>query len=335
MTAAIIYGATGYSGARIARYAASLGLRPTLAGRSAQALQALGTELNLPWLEAQLEDSASLVRALDSFDVLLNCAGPFAATYSPMIEACLATKTDYLDITGEVDVYEGLAERDAAAAEAGIMVMPGVGFDMVPGDCLALWLKERLADATELAMAYSIRGTVSRGTLMSMPASNEILVRRDHELVRLESPHSKAFPFETTTEAPEVECYPLSFGDVCLAWRATGIGNITSYIHLTPEFQQLAELAASGAINALPVGPDEQELKTGKAFVTGEVRNAAGDTLRATITLPQIYQATFISAAHILKDVLAGHRRNGYTTPAQLLGAEYALSLPGFSLRQR
>ena len=59
---------------------------------------------------------------------MLHIAGPFSATSKPMADACLRTSTHYLDITGEIDVFEALARRDAEARKAGIMLLPGGGF---------------------------------------------------------------------------------------------------------------------------------------------------------------------------------------------------------------
>ena len=73
----------------------------------------------------------------------LHCAGPFSRTWRPMYDACLGTGTHYLDITGEIDVFEALAARDRAARDAGIMLLPGVGFDVVPSDCLIADLAAR------------------------------------------------------------------------------------------------------------------------------------------------------------------------------------------------
>ncbi len=91
--------------------------------------------------------------------VVIHCGGPFQYTAKAMADACLETKTHYTDITGEHQVFELLAGYDQKGKAAGIMIMPGTGFDVVPSDCLALHLKNRLPSATHLQLAF----TMSKG----------------------------------------------------------------------------------------------------------------------------------------------------------------------------
>ncbi len=139
----LLYGATGYTGELIAREAVKRGERPILAGRNAEAVGRLGSELNCPVRIAALDDPVALAKMLSEVGVLLNCAGPFAQTAPALIDACIAAKVHYLDVTGELDVIELAARRGEAAAAAGVTLMPAVGFDVVPSDCLAAMLKER------------------------------------------------------------------------------------------------------------------------------------------------------------------------------------------------
>ena len=99
---------------------------------------------------------------------MLHIAGPFSATSKPMADACLRTGTHYFDITGEIDVFEALAARDAEATKAGIMLLPGVGFDVVPSDCLAVHLKQRMPDAIDLKISIGGLNALSHGTAKSM-----------------------------------------------------------------------------------------------------------------------------------------------------------------------
>ncbi|MCA9269835.1 MAG: saccharopine dehydrogenase NADP-binding domain-containing protein, partial [Planctomycetales bacterium] len=94
----MLYGAYGYTGRLIAREAAARGMRPTLAGRDADKLRPLADELQLPLQAFSLDDTASVAAKLEGFALVLNCAGPFSQTAGPMIEACLQSRTHYLDI---------------------------------------------------------------------------------------------------------------------------------------------------------------------------------------------------------------------------------------------
>jgi short subunit dehydrogenase-like uncharacterized protein len=174
----LIYGANGYTGGLIARLAVEHGLRPLLAGRDAAGVGALANELGLEHRVFPLDDTAALDAALAGVAAVLHCAGPFSRTSRPMADACLRTGRHYLDITGEIAVFESLAARAAEARAAGITLLPGVGFDVVPSDCLAAHLKRRLPSATRLALAIKGTERFSRGTARTMLENTGGMVRR-------------------------------------------------------------------------------------------------------------------------------------------------------------
>ena len=182
----VIYGANGYTGALTAREAVARGLRPILAGRNSPQVAAVAQRLGLPHRIAALDDGAALDALLQEVTVVLHCAGPFVHTAAPMVDACLRNGMHYLDITGEIGVYEALAARDVEAKAAGVMLLPGVGFDIVPSDCLAAHLKRRLPSATHLTLALRALGGVSQGTavtgLEAMARGEGGMVRRDGKL---------------------------------------------------------------------------------------------------------------------------------------------------------
>ena len=113
----LLYGAYGYTGRLIAQEALDQGLSPVLAGRNHEKLEEMGGALGLPTRVASLSASTRLREILDGVTAVLHCAGPFVHTGPPMVEACLDTGTHYLDITGEIDVFEGLLARDPDARE--------------------------------------------------------------------------------------------------------------------------------------------------------------------------------------------------------------------------
>ena len=160
----MIYGATGYTGALVARAAAALGMTPLLARRSEAKLQRVAAPLGLVYRAFELSDVRSLDAALTEVSAVLHIAGPFSHTSRPMLDGCLRTGRHYLDITGEIEVFEACAGRESEARQAKIMVMPGVGFDVVPSDCLAAHMKRRSPDATALTLAIGGLGQMSQGT---------------------------------------------------------------------------------------------------------------------------------------------------------------------------
>ncbi|HET6338633.1 MAG TPA: saccharopine dehydrogenase NADP-binding domain-containing protein, partial [Polyangiales bacterium] len=128
----LIYGANGYTGELIAREAKARGETPVLGGRNAAALSQLADELGFAHRAFKLDEPKSLDAALAGVRLVLNCAGPFSRTAKPMVDACLRNRVHYVDVTGEVDVFEAIAARDQDAKSAGIVLLPGAGFDVVP-----------------------------------------------------------------------------------------------------------------------------------------------------------------------------------------------------------
>ncbi|MGQ0700993.1 MAG: saccharopine dehydrogenase family protein [Panacagrimonas sp.] len=329
----LLYGATGYTGAHIAERAVMQGMRPVLAGRSAAALRPLAERLGLEWRVVELDDEVALRKLVGGFAAVLHCAGPFLHTAQPMARACIAAGTHYLDITGEVNVYESLAAMHDAARAADVMLMPGVGFDMVPGDCLALMLKRQMPDAVSLDMGISFDGTLTRGTIRSALASfsPSARVRRAHALSTLSEPLAREFDFGVN--GGKALAYAMEFGDISIAWRSTGIADITCYLRPSREFAALAGISSDEDIQALPAGPDADELRTLGAALVAEVRNRDGERRAARLLTPQIYAITFDLAARIAHRVAQGQIRSGFQTPAAVFGEDFILEFPGCVLQ--
>ena len=167
----MIYGANGYTGRLVAVEARRRDLKPVLAGRRAGPIERLAAELGLPVRVFGLDDATTAAAAIADTAIVANCAGPFAATSSPIIDACLTSRAHYLDITGEIDVFLAAQRRHADAQAAGIVICPGVGFDVIPTDCMASVLKEAQPDATHLILAFDARGPMSPGTARTMVRS--------------------------------------------------------------------------------------------------------------------------------------------------------------------
>src|SRR4051812_29482409 len=164
----MLYGASGYTGRLIAEEAVRRGHRPVIAGRSREKLAPLAELLGLELAVVGLDDVRGLVAALQGLPLVLHAAGPFIRTSESMVQACLATGAHYLDITGEIPVFENTFHHDAEARERGITLLSGVGFDVVPTDCMARYVAERVPGAHELDLAIVLTGQASPGTAKSM-----------------------------------------------------------------------------------------------------------------------------------------------------------------------
>ncbi len=225
----LLYGANGYSGELIARYASEYGLQPILAGRKEAALRPLAERLNLSYKVFGLDDSEAMKAALREVKVVIHAAGPFQFTAKQMADACLQTGTHYLDINGDVSVFEMLKGYDNAAKETGIMILPGAGFDVVPTDCTALHLKKQLPDAVSLKLAFAtLGGGLSHGTATSVVQrlGEGGVVRKNGKLVKV--PLGKKGMWVDFGEK-KLFVMSIPWGDISTAYTTTGIPDIEAY----------------------------------------------------------------------------------------------------------
>jgi short subunit dehydrogenase-like uncharacterized protein len=337
----MIYGAYGYTGELIAREAVRRGERPILAGRSEERLLRLAKELGL---EHRAFDVVQAKDALSGIDVLLNCAGPFAATVRPVVEACLHHRVHYVDITGEIPVFQFCHSQDAQAKQAGIILCPGAGFDIVPTDCLAALLKEALPDATTINLAFSSGSRLSHGTAKTMVEGlgKGGMIRRNGVLRPVPSGYRlRRIPFASGTRWTAT----IPWGDVYTVGVSTGVPNTRVYV-ATPLAMGLAMRAASPLrvlLKSPPVkqwlrnkvdrryagGPDEAARKRGHAELWGEAINSAGRRITARMTTPNGYTLTADTAVEIATHCINATEISGYTTPSLLMGSRFILSRLG------
>src|SRR6185436_18821921 len=231
--------ANGYTGVLIAKYAAQYGLQPILAGRREEAIRPLANELNLPYKIIDINNAMQLKEALNGIKVVIHAAGPFADTARQMIDACLQTGTHYLDINGDISVFEMIKCYDVAAKEKNIMLLPGAGFDVVPTDCMALHLKNKLPGATHLKLAFaSIGGGVSHGTAMTIISrlGEGGASRQNGKIVR--EPIGKKGIWVDFGEK-KLFVMSIPWGDISTAHFTTGIPNIETYTGVKPAVHKI------------------------------------------------------------------------------------------------
>lgn len=342
-TTFLLYGATGYVGEAAARESVRRGMAPILAGRNAAAVSALARELGLPHRVAALDDPRAVEAMLDGVAAVLHCAGPFLYTSRPMVDACLRTGAHYLDITGEFPVFEAIAARDAEARERGVMLMPAVGFDVVPTDCLAVHLKQRLPSATHLTMAFQSEGPsgLPPGTQRTV-----IELMRFGDRVRVNGRFERATAPRKTRLVDfgggPVEVTQLTWGDVFTAYYSTGIPNIEEYTVVPKAARRamgvmdaLRPLLGLGWVRALlrrgvTPGPSAARRARTVTHVWGEVTDATGASAAARLHGPEAgVDWTVACALAVVERVLRGEVQAGYRTPAMVYGADLVLACPG------
>ena len=339
----LIYGATGYTGSLVAREAVRRERRPILAGRSADKVVALAAELRLEHRAFALDSPAVIAEGIRGVRAVLNCAGPFSRTAGPLAGACLAAGTHYLDITGEAAVLEALAARDGEARAAGVVLLPAVGFDVVPSDCLAGHLKRRLPTATRLVLAFRSSGRMSRGTALTAleRAADGGLVRKNGVLTPVPTAwKTRRIDFG---DGP-VKAISIPWGDVVTAYSSTGIPDIEVYLaapwglragaRLTRYLGWLLRRKAvqnwvGRRIRSGPPGPTEAERRANSCDFWGEVADDECRSAAAHQHTPDGYDLTVQSSLAAVAGVLSGTAAPGYHTPATAFGPDFVLGLPG------
>ena len=344
MATLLIYGAYGYTGRLVTDRAVDEldDHDVVLAGRSPSKLEPLADDRDLPSRAFTLDRRRVVERHLDDVDAVLNCAGPFSRTADPLVDACVDADTDYLDITGEIEVFEALAARDAEAEEADIAVLPGVGFDVVPTDCLAAHLAESLPDATDLSLGFQAFGSFSRGTVRTAVESigEGGAVRRDGRVTTVSSVHETR---DIDFGNGETLAVTVPWGDVATAYHSTGVPNVRVFtavperaVQALDATDRLAPLldrewvhrTLSAVVDRTVVGPDEDEREEGRAFVWGEITDGQ-QTYEARLRTPETYTLTAVTAAEAARRTLDGETPTGYQTPSSAFGPDFVTEFEG------
>ena len=345
MPTLLVYGATGYSGRLIVQRALDRGLRPIVAGRDSIAIASMAAAHGLEWTTARVDDAASLRSMAASATVLLNAAGPFAATAGPLIEACVATGAHYLDITGIGSTIEPVTARHEAAAGRGVMLMPAAGFEVVASDCLMAHVARRLPGAKILRLGFDKSDPTSAGSLKTALeiCGQGVLVRREGKLVRV-APGSLVWYFDYG-HGPQVS-HAVDLGDVVTAFFSTGIPNVETYMRASPTVW--ASTTASqywGWLLSTPPwqafmkahlawyarDPSPQERSVGWGVLVAEATDAGGRCARSRLHTGDVYWFTALSAIGVAERVLAGEWSPGFQTASRMYGPDFVLTLDGAS----
>jgi saccharopine dehydrogenase (NAD+, L-lysine-forming) len=338
-----IYGAYGYTGRLVAELAVERGHRPLLLGRDLRRVTALGEELGLPFRAVGLDDSDGLRDAFGGLDLVVHAAGPFAHTARQVVDACLATGTHYVDVTGEIDVLEAVLDRHAEAATAAVSLLPGSGFDVVPTDCLAAMVAGALPGADRLEIAFVAGGGLSRGTTITAIEGMQHAGRARQGGALVTVPVAwKRRSFEFPSGRKQVTSIP--WGDVSTAFRSTGVGDVITYTQvpmarLQPALALALRIpgarpALTAAARKLLSGPDINRRSTTRSEIVVEAHRA-GAHVDGALTTPNGYALTADSVVHVVDRVLAGCVPAGAWTPSQAHGAEFVLELDGVSLDRK
>jgi short subunit dehydrogenase-like uncharacterized protein len=341
MNSFLIYGSYGYTGKLIVDHAVKEGLNPILAGRDEKRLSVQARQHNLKYRAFSLAEAAKLDSALHEVDAVLHCAGPFVHTFRQMAEACLRTRKHYVDISGEIPGFEDLAAMDGQAKQMEIMLLPGSGFDVVPSDCLAMHLKQRLPSATHIHLFLrGVGAGVSRGTAKSAIENmqRQGMIRREGKLVTV--PPAWQVLEQDFGHGP-VKVVSVGWGDISTAYHSTGIPNIETYFAL-PQiaisfmksmqvfgpvmYNRLAKTSLKMLINTfLPPGPNDEERKKRFATIIGEATDGNGNRAISKVITPEGYTCTALTTVEIMKRILKNDFKIGFQTSSLAYGSDFIL----------
>ena len=343
MNDALIYGAYGYTGSLIVEEAVKKGYSPTVAGRNEELTKKLAAKHNLPYHCFSYDDQSAWDEALQGKRLLLNCAGLFIKTIDEILPACIRNKVHYADITGEIEVFTQVQKKSEEAEKLGVVLMPGVGFDVVPTDCISRFLYEQLPSATHLELAFDSPSGLSRGTALSL------LNRLPHGSAHRVNGKVENYPagmksMTLTREGKDRFFGGIAWGDVFTAYYTTGIPNITAYSAMPPKtlkflktlgkFKALVksrfvQQLAGSIIRKRIHGPGEEVRKTAQTYIWGKVSDNAGNSVVAELTTPESYYLTAKTAVRCAEKILNREVAPGYQTPAGAFGADFILTFEG------
>lgn len=354
----MLYGSYGYTGCRILEYCKKKKLfdetKIILGGRDQSKLKKQAETLKLEdYRVFDTKNTTLCDRNLEDISVLFNCAGPFEETTPDFLKHCLKKHIHYLDITGEVSVFEYLHQFDAEAKKEGIILLPGCGMDVVPSDCLAKSLQEsfavKMSDATlptHLELVFTGGAGYSRGTLKTVLNSlfsgvGGTMIRSNGKLL-LAPPEMKTFDAFNDKKFTSV-----SWGDVSTAFVSTGIPNIKVFVN-APGWPLILfyylffwitwipflHTILNVIVDKLVDGPSSEKAKldSSRVHFAGRIWNDKKPdvVLNQTFSVPEGYRFTADSSTEILKTLLLTKNlegKAGFYTPSLLLGSEFVKHL--------
>jgi saccharopine dehydrogenase (NAD+, L-lysine-forming) len=337
----LLYGATGFTGRMLAARLARAGIDLMLGGRDPAKLAGVADVVERPFRAFGLDRPAPIEAAVGDVNVVLNAAGPFTETAPAMMDACVRRGVHYLDLAGEWSVFSRAQDLSPAAAAAGVMLMPGVGFTLVASDCLMALAVDRAPGAAFLRVGLSRPLVMSRGTAVAAGRLFEpwALTRRGGALCASplgERTHEFDFGFGLT------EAVAVSMPDVVAGQHSTGIGDIEFYCEagwvtrlamrsaalIAPwterrAWDRVAELASL----AWPSDPPAEALESAGFVLVVEATDRWRRKKSVRMRTMDGYSVTAFTAPEIVRRVLSGAVAPGFQTPAGLYGGELILDL--------
>jgi short subunit dehydrogenase-like uncharacterized protein len=331
----LLYGATGYTGELIAEMAKARGAEPILAGRNEQKLKPIAERLGLKYRVFAMEDRAAADKGMMGIKLVLNCAGPFTQTAVPIAQAAIRNGVHYLDIAGELHAIRALHRLDERAKEDDVMLLTGVGFGCMPTEALLAHIKAARPGVVRAQLAFAVDGRPSKGTIattfecLQMPG----FTRDRNQLVAAKPGESKITVDFAAGGKRSCATNPWR-GDLFTAGFGLAIAHVETYtaypwyvadLFRKPEIAQgkgALGKVVSFVISKLPAGPNATQRAKNKTYLWAEGVDEDGRKAGGVVEGPDAYEFTALCALYAVDATLKGKFKSGFTTCAELFGAE-------------
>jgi len=343
----MIYGAYGFTAKLIIEKMVAEGMNPVLAGRKVRPLEEVANEFGLTATVFDLNSPKVIRRELERVDLVLHCAGPFKVTGKPMIDACIDTSTHYLDITGELEIFEYCQEVSNNAKANNVLLLPGCGFDIIPTENLGVLLHSKLPDANSLEIAIYGLGKPSKGTTRSVIGvmASGSRIRQNGDLVEI--PYGSQPKEFTFANGKTRTCIPVPLPDLIATFQSTGIANIKMYFTMKPmqirmtgffqplmrvlRFNPLASIV-EWIVGKLASNPDEEFRADSPSYIIGIVHNGE-KSIQADLVTPNAYDLTATATVQAVKHIEGLNSiPTGYVAPSEVLGSDFITTLGGVDI---
>jgi saccharopine dehydrogenase-like NADP-dependent oxidoreductase len=301
-----VFGAYGHTGRFVVAELVERGFVPVLSGRDAGKLEAPARETGLEARTASVDDPDSLDRALAGAAAVINCAGPFASTTAPVIEAALRSGIPYLDVAAEleanIDTFAHFADR---ARKAGAVIVPAMAFFGGLGDLLATAAMGDWTKADEAHIAYGLSSWhPTAGTRRSGAVSRERRGERRMRFTngqweyRTDAPPTLEWRFPEPM-GPQPVIGEFTMADVVTVPSHLSIPDVTTYMTV----QAVRDIASPDT--PTPAAADENG-RSDQTFLIDAVVRSGGAERRATAHGQDIYAVTAPLVVEALDRVLTG-----------------------------
>ena len=326
MARLMIYGA-GYTGHLACEYASTIGLEFMCAGRNENTIKELASTLQVQYRIFSVDNGPTIDSALEGIHVLLNCAGPFAYTAKPLIDACIRNEVHYLDISAELDSYRYAEDHNEEASRVNVMLLPGCGGSVAMLGCLVSRALKSLESPVSIEVALRVAGSMSRGSAISATESLavECLQRLGGELVPQDVKAMKNFDFDDGRG--DVSCFPITLPDLVTIWKSNGVPTIKTFVHASEN------AFPTGDLKNLPDGPMAEEREMNPYHSAVVVTMADGKINRAALHTANGYTFTSMASVEAARRVLDGQAIAGFQTPVLVFGDGFFETVPGSTIR--